>query len=89
MKEISLVIVDDDAEFLSTVRMFFTGERGYNVVATATGAKEGVEAILRTSPDVVIVDMILPGMDGFEVMSEARRGGSRAKFIALSAIGGD
>ena len=50
MKEISVVIVDDDAEFLSTVKMFFAGERGYNVVATAKSGKDGVDAILRTSP---------------------------------------
>ena len=89
MKEISVVIVDDDTEFLSTVKMFFAGERGYTVVATATDGREGIEAILRTSPDIVILDMTLPELDGFEVMSEARRGGSRAAFIALSAIGGD
>ncbi len=89
MKEISVVIVDDDAEFLSTVKMFFAGERGYNVVATAKSGKDGVDAILRTSPDVAILDMTLPEMDGFEVMSEARRNGCRAKFVALSAVGGD
>jgi len=89
MKEINVAIVDDDQEFLSTVKMFFAGERGYNVVATARGGKEGLEAILHTSPDVVILDMTLPEMDGFEVMSGARLGGSRAKFVALSYIGND
>ena len=89
MKEINVAIVDDDGEFLSTVKMFFAGERGYNVVATARSGREGVDAILASSPDVVILDMTLPEMDGFEVMSEARLGGSRAKFIALSAIGED
>ena len=89
MKEIKVAIVDDDGEFLSTVKMFFAGERGYEVVATARGGKEGLVAILTTSPDVVILDMTLPEIDGFEVMSEARLGGSKAKFVALSAIGGD
>ena len=89
MKDINVAIVDDDGEFLSTVKMFFAGERGYNVVATARGGKEGLDAILSASPDVVVLDMTLPEIDGFEVMSEARRGGSKAKFIALSAIGGD
>ena len=89
MKEINVAIVDDDGEFLSTVKMFFAGERGYNVVATARSGREGLEAILSSSPDVVVLDMTLPEMDGFEVMSEARHGGSRTKFIALSAIGGD
>ncbi|HCJ01892.1 MAG TPA: sporulation transcription factor Spo0A [Clostridiales bacterium] len=89
MKDISIVIVDDDPEFSASVKLFFAGERGYQVLATATSGREGVEEILRRSPDVVLLDMILPETDGFEVMSEARLGGSRAKFIVLSAIGGD
>ena len=89
MKDISIVIVDDDPEFSASVKLFFAGERGYQVLATATSGREGVEEILRRSPDVVLLDMILPETDGFEVMSEAHLGGSRAKFIVLSAIGGD
>lgn len=89
MKEISIVVVDDDPEFLSSVKLFFAGERGYKVSATASGGREGVDEILKCAPDVVLLDMILPETDGFEVMTEARLGGSRAKFIALSAIAGD
>ena len=89
MKEISIVIVDDDPEFSASVKMFFEGERGYSVAAVAATGKEGVEAILDSRPDVVLLDMILPETDGFEVMAEARHGGSTAKFIVLSAIPGD
>ena len=89
MKDITIVIVDDDPEFSASVKLFFTGERGYHVVGSATSGREGVEEILRAQPDVVLLDMILPETDGFEVMSEARLGGSRSKFIVLSAIGGD
>lgn len=89
MKDITIVIVDDDPEFLSSVKLFFSGERGYNVSGVAISGKEGVDVILKNAPDVVLVDMILPEQDGFEVISEAKLGGSRAKFIVLSAIGGD
>ena len=89
MKDITIVIVDDDPEFSASVKLFFAGERGYHVVGAAMSGKEGVEEILRAQPDVVLLDMILPETDGFEVMNEARLGGSRSKFIVLSAIGGD
>ena len=89
MKDISIVIVDDDPEFSSSVKMFFAGESGYKVLSVASSGREGVAAILEHSPDVVLLDMILPGTDGFEVMSEAKRGGSTAKFIVLSGIAGD
>ena len=89
MKDISIVVVDDDPEFSSSVKMFFAGEGGYRVLSVASSGREGVAAILEHSPDVVLLDMILPGTDGFEVMSEAKRGGSTAKFIVLSGIAGD
>ena len=89
MKEITIVIVDDDPEFSSSVKMFFEGERGYRIAAVATSGREGLDRILECRPDVVLLDMILPESDGFEVMSEARLAGSRAKFIALSAVPGD
>ncbi|MBQ7712567.1 MAG: sporulation transcription factor Spo0A [Clostridia bacterium] len=89
MKEVSIVIVDDDPEFSASVKMFFDGERGYRVSGVARTGREGLETILSTAPDVVLIDTILPETDGFEVMSEARLGGSRAKFIAISGIPGD
>ena len=89
MKDISIVVVDDDPEFSSSVKMFFAGESGYKVLSVASSGKEGVAAILEQSPDVVLLDMILPGTDSFEVMSEAKRNGSQAKFIVLSGIAGD
>ena len=89
MKEVTIVIVDDDPEFSASVKMFFAGERGYNVAAVARTGREGIDAILRVEPDVVLLDMILPETDGFEVIGGARLGGSRAKFIAISAIPGD
>ena len=89
MKDISIVVVDDDPEFSSSVKMFFAGESGYKVLSVASSGREGVLATLEHSPDVVLLDMILPETDGFEVMSEVRRGGSQAKFIALSGIAED
>ncbi len=89
MKDISIVIVDDDPEFSSSVKMFFAGESGYRVLSVATSGKDGVAAVLEHLPDVVLLDMILPETDGFEVMAEAKKAGSKAKFIVLSAIAGD
>lgn len=89
MRDITIVVVDDDPAFLSSVKFFFAGESGYKVVGTAESGAEGVKEILRTEPDVVILDMILPETDGFEVISEAKLGGSKAKYIVLSGVTGD
>ncbi len=46
MKDISIVIVDDDPEFSSSVKMFFAGESGYKVLSVASSGREGVAAII-------------------------------------------
>ncbi|MBP5405334.1 MAG: sporulation transcription factor Spo0A [Clostridia bacterium] len=89
MRDITIVVVDDDPVFLSSLKFFFAGERGYKVLGTAESGAEGVKEILRSEPDVVILDMILPETDGLEVISEAKLGGSKAKFIVLSGISED
>ena len=51
MKEVTIVVVDDDPEFSASVKMIFAGERGYDVAAVARTGREGVEAILRIAAD--------------------------------------
>ena len=89
MRDISIVVVDDDPEFLSSVKYFFEGERSYHVVGTAVSGIGGSKEIARNDPDVVILDMLLPDTDGITLMNEARLNGSRAKYILLSGKSGE
>lgn len=70
----SLLLVDDDADVLRSVGDYF--ERiGYEVCRAAAGA-EGVEAFERLRPDVVLLDLHLPDMDGLEVLERLRASGA-------------
>jgi DNA-binding NtrC family response regulator len=67
----SILIVDDDADVLRAVGDYF--ERlGYEVFREASG-EAAVEVFPRQRPDVVILDLRLPGMDGLQVLEELRR----------------
>ena len=67
----SLLIVDDDADVLRAVGDYF--ERiGYEVFREASG-EAAVETYGRQRPDVVILDLRLPGIDGLQVLEELRR----------------
>jgi len=67
----SILIVDDDADVLRAVGDYF--ERlGYEVFREASG-EAAVEAFPRQRPDVVILDLRLPGMDGLQALEELRR----------------
>lgn len=65
-----IVIVDDD-EMLRMIVEAKLRARGYRVVPVAEGA-EAVGTILRERPDVVLLDMMMPGIDGLEVLREIK-----------------
>jgi DNA-binding NarL/FixJ family response regulator len=61
-----ILCIEDDAETAALIAEDLQ-ERGY-IINIATGGHEGVSAILKTSPDLVLCDINMPDMGGFEVM---------------------
>jgi len=60
------VLVVEDEEDISELIRYNLHREGYNVVTTASG-EEGLDAARRSQPDVVLLDLMLPGVDGLEV----------------------
>jgi DNA-binding NarL/FixJ family response regulator len=79
---VRVVVVDDHAMFRRGVR----AELGdaVDVVAEAADVDEAVAAVLAHDPDVVLLDVHLPGGGGVEVLARCTAHGSRARFLALS-----
>ncbi|MCL4313749.1 MAG: response regulator [Actinobacteria bacterium] len=77
-----LLLVDDEAPFVRAVTLNLRAH-GYDV-EWATSAKEALEAASRLHPDVIILDLGLPGMDGFDLLS-AFRAWLKVPIIILSA----
>ena len=78
-----LVAIDDEMEFTKTIDQFFSA-RGYEVHVALTGSS-GMELVAYHQPDVVLVDLKLPGMDGDEVLQRIRRDHPRTKVIVITA----
>lgn len=70
-RQLSLLLVDDDAELCGMMREFFTQE-GHHLDCVYTG-REGLTAALKGNYDLVILDVMLPVIDGFEVLERLRR----------------
>jgi Response regulators consisting of a CheY-like receiver domain and a winged-helix DNA-binding domain len=77
-----VLVVDDEAPIIELVRGYLERE-GMEVIAAADG-QAGLELIRTRSPDVVVLDVMLPGIDGFEVLRRARTF-SDAYVIMLTA----
>jgi two-component system, LytTR family, response regulator len=69
MVELRVVIVDDEPLVRSGLRSLLAQERDVTIVAEARNGKEALEAIRANRPDLVFLDVQMPGMDGFEVLA--------------------
>src|ERR1700727_2245895 len=83
--EARLLVVEDEPtilELLSGSLRF----AGFDVVTAATGA-EAIRAAVRARPDLVLLDVMMPDGDGFDVVRQIRSGGPRVPVIFLTARG--
>ncbi|MFI2856466.1 response regulator transcription factor [Paenibacillus sp. JSM ZJ436] len=78
-----ILIVDDDEKIISMLRRGLAFE-GYEVHTAANGA-EGLKMVLNEEPDAVILDVMMPQVDGFEALRRLREGGSRIPVLMLTA----
>ena len=81
----SIVLVEDAEDARRTLHRLLEGE-GHSVCAASDG-ESGLRAILEQAPDVAIVDIGLPGLDGYELARRARSAGVHAYLIALTGYG--
>ncbi len=88
---ISVLIADDNIEFGNLLNAHMNRERDLNVVGVARDGKQAIDMITDLLPDIVVLDIIMPEIDGIGVLetlkSSGRAGGSM--FVILSAIGQD
>lgn len=80
-----ILVVDDDARIASSLRRALIYE-GYEV-DTAGNGTEGLALARMTSPDLVILDVMMPGLDGLEVCRRLRAEGEVA-ILMLTALDG-
>jgi two-component system alkaline phosphatase synthesis response regulator PhoP len=71
MPGVKILVVDDEPNILNIVKPYLAKE-GYTVY-TASNGPDGLQATRKLQPDLVILDIMLPGMDGIEMLSQLRR----------------
>lgn len=67
----TILVIDDEPDIRTLVRLMLT-RHGHSIIEAGTG-EEGLEKLQDSSVDVVLLDIRLPGIDGWEVLEEMRR----------------
>lgn len=83
MSRAQILVVDDDDKIISLLRRSLAFE-GY-AVATAKSGKEALDTLLERDIDLLVLDIMMPEVDGFEVCSRVRESGSSIPILMLTA----
>lgn len=84
MEYVTLLLVDDDVEMLRLLQRRLEID-GYEVMA-AEGGKQALLAMERRCPDLAVIDLLMPGMDGFELAEQIKKRGD-LPLLFLTSVG--
>ncbi len=85
MRPKTILIVDDDVDIIRIVSAMLAGH-GWRVL-TATEGPEALRIVRAERPDLVLLDIMMPRMNGIEVLKEARRIAPGIRIIMITAFG--
>ena len=81
-----IYIIEDDITVISILEDIVEQNDLGTVCGDTADAPPDLEGILAADPDLILVDLLMPGKDGIQVVRELKEGGSRAKFIMISQV---
>ena len=81
------VLICDDAAFMRVMIKDILTKNGYNIVGEAENGAKAVEKYAELKPDLVLMDITMPEMDGIEALKKIKAADANASIIMCSAMG--
>lgn len=92
MLKVDIAIADDNERMVSLLSDILSKEEEFNVVGKAHNGKDAYELIKKSQPDIMLMDVIMPKLDGLSVVEKVNKDASIKKkpsFIMLTAVGSE
>lgn len=92
MPDLNVAIAEDNPQMMNLLNNILEQEEGFCVVGKAENGEDAYSMIMETCPDVVLMDVIMPKMDGISVMEKVKKenvGKKIPSFIMVTAAGSD
>ena len=86
---IRVLVVDDDADFQWLIRLNLQLEHDTTVVGVAEDGETGIALALREQPDVIVMDLMMPRIDGFEATKRIKQVRPAVKVIVVTSFSVD
>ena len=86
---IKVLLADDTPEMRLLLRVTLETDGRFEIVGDAADGVQALALIESEAPDVIVLDMAMPEMDGLEVLTQIRSRGLTPKVLAFSAFNGD
>ena len=86
MNKIKILIVDDHPIMREALQISFTGEDDLQVIGEASNGIEALKLLKTLTPDIILMDLLMPKMDGLETIKHIFESNSQAKILVLSSM---
>jgi DNA-binding NarL/FixJ family response regulator len=89
MNPIKIAIIEDIAEYRNALQMMLNGTTGFHCDMAYANGEKALEDIPKKQPDIVLVDINLPGINGIEVMGRLKKEFPKIQFMVLTVFEDD
>jgi NarL family two-component system response regulator LiaR len=86
MNKIKILIVDDHPMMRDALRISFTGEDDLQVIGEASNGIEALKLLATLTPDIILMDLLMPKMDGLETIEHIFKSNPEAKILVISSM---